>query len=99
MPIIMKTPVDLREDALRRASDSKLLDVNEKAEDALSMLGSTSTAVAKRNIVSGEFVLAAGNAYVAIRNISRDEKLVEGVNVIVTDISQIINTLQQSKED
>ncbi len=99
MPIIKKAPADLHEDALRRASDARLGEINEKADDALSMLGSSSTAVAKRNIVTGEFVLAAGNAYVATRNIPRGADLIEGVNVVTTDISQIINALQQSKED
>ncbi len=68
------------------------------ADGISSILGGSAGAVTDRNVTKGELVLAGEAAYVAIRNIPRGATLVEGMNVVRTDIAELLNQLQ-SKED
>ena len=56
------------------------------------------TTIAQAIAAKGELVLAGGAAYVASRNIPRGAALVEGMNVVRTDIAGLLNQLQ-AKED
>lgn len=92
---ITNAPTDLREKVLREGAEYDAITAN---DDVLSILGGTEEAVADRNVTKGELVLAGGAAYVASRNIPRGATLVEGMNVVRTDIAELLNQLQ-SKED
>lgn len=82
---------DLRTDKLRQLDAASLASYTR-------MLGDDSPyGIATRNVVEGEYVVAGGRLYVAIRNIANGARLVEGVNVTETSIGEQLRALQESE--
>lgn len=82
---------DLRADKLRQ--------IDAAAQASYSrMLGDESRDnVATRNVLQGEYVIANGSLYVAMRNIPRGATLIEGVNVSETSVGEQLNALQKGE--
>lgn len=53
--------------------------------------------VASRNVLIGELFMANGALYSAIRNIPNGADLVEGVNVVRTNVEEQLNLLQEGE--
>lgn len=95
--IDIRSTRDVRADKLREIADAEIAELRDEASLTSRVLGASDMDVADRNVIAGELVLVASGAFVATRNIPHGEALVEGSNVVRTDIVELINQLQ--KED
>lgn len=81
---------DPRADRLRQNEASKLASLQ-------SILCTEMSDVASRNILTGELFMANGAFYVAIRNIPNGAELIEGSNVMRTNVEEQMNLLREGE--
>lgn len=79
---------DLRAERLRQYDASRQVGYQE-------VLGASDGDTATRNVQKGEFVVTNTAIYQAIVNIPRGATLVEGMNVVRTNVEAQLNALQE----
>ena len=86
---------NVRAEKLSELATAKAAEAESASANVVGVLGASDGDTATRNVQKGEFVVTNTAIYQAIVNIPRGASLVEGMNVVRTNMETQLNALQE----